>query len=206
MPDLQQTTLLLRRIGDGDGYAAERLFPLVYDELHRLAGRYMGHQPLGHTLQPTALVNEAYLKLVDVDGARLGDRVHFFRLAAQAMRSILVDHARARGRAKRGGGRLRVTLDEPHAVGDDEALRPDLIDLDAAIARLGEMDEQLSSIVELRFFGGLTNKEVGDLLDVSTRTVERGWRVARAWLLRELGAAEGGGAAGEGGGSGAGGG
>lgn len=188
MTDRHQTTLLLSRACDGDGSAAEALFPLVYDELRRLAGHYMAHQGAAHTLQPTALVNEAYLKLVDVDAARLSDRAHFFRLAASAMRSVLVDHARGKGRAKRGGDRLRVTLDQPLSAPVPDGEGHDLLDLDAALQRLTAMDEQLAVIVELRFFAGLGHAEIAEQLQVSTRTVERGWRVARAWLSDELGA------------------
>lgn len=183
-------TLLLQRLQAGDGQAGEQLFPLVYEELHRLAERYMSRQNNAHTLQPTALVHEAYVKLIHVDPARLSDGAHFFRLAASAMRSILVDHARARQRVKRGGDRLRVTLDDPLVTtGDDDRL-PDLLDLDAALERLGDMDKQLAEIVEARFFGGLTVPETASLSGVSARTVERGWRVARAWLLQELGGSD----------------
>jgi len=182
-------TTLLQRLQAGDGAASEQLFPLVYEELHRLAERYMNAQHSAHTLQPTALVHEAYVKLIDVDPTRLNDRAHFFRLAASAMRSILVDHARARRRVKRGGDRLRVTLDEPLVSSGAADGLPDLLDLDAALQRLSEMDPQLGEIVEARFFGGLTVPETAALTGVSARTVERGWRVARAWLLQELGGA-----------------
>lgn len=190
MTDRHQTTLLLSRARDGDGSAAEALFPLVYAELRRLAGHYMAHQGAAHTLQPTALVNEAYLKLVDVDAARLSDRAHFFRLAASAMRSVLVDHARGKGRAKRGGDRLRVTLDQPLAGPAPDGEGHDLLDLDEALQRLADMDAQLATIVELRFFAGLGHTEIAAQLEVSTRTVERAWRVARAWLSNDLGPAE----------------
>ncbi|MCB9896639.1 MAG: sigma-70 family RNA polymerase sigma factor [Planctomycetes bacterium] len=178
-------TLLLNRLRDGDADAAAELFPLVYDELHRLAARDMQRQPAGHTLQPTALVHEAFLKLVGRTGGA-SDRAHFFRLAAQAMRSVLVDHARGRRRAKRGGDALRVTLDEPLVAESSDARLPDLLDVDEALAELAAVDEPLVRIVELRFFAGLTAAEAADVLGVSSRTVERGWRTARAWLLARL--------------------
>ena len=199
MADVPDTTELLSRATRGDEKAAQALFPIVYEELRNLAGAYMARQGDGHTLQPTALVNEAYLKLVDVDTDRIRDRTHFFRLAARAMRSILVDHARGRQRAKRGGGRLRVTLDDALVSAGGGADVPDLIDLDASLDRLAGVDEQLARIVEYRFFGGLANAEIAEVLEVSTRTVERGWRVARAWLLNDMSApGEGAGGAGDG--------
>ncbi len=186
LPDAHTATILLRRLADGDAEAVDQLFPLVYQELHGLAGQYMGQQRSSHTLQPTALVHEAYMKLVEVDGSRVKDRVHFFRLAAKAMRSVLVDHARGRQRAKRGGDRVRVTLDAERLSLVDDSHAPDLLDLDESLGRLEQMDEQLARIVEYRFFAGLSVAETAELLDVSTRTVERGWRVARAWLLADL--------------------
>ncbi len=185
MEPQHHATMLLRRIADGDRSATEELFPLVYEELHRLARRYMVDQRADHTLQPTALVNEAYLKLVDVPRAGLKDRAHFFRLAATAMRSILVDHAKARRRQKRGGERLRVTMDEG-AFAEGTGKGHDLVDLDGAISRLGGLDEQLGRIVELRFFGGLTSAQIGEVLDCSSKTVDRGWRLAQAWLKADL--------------------
>jgi RNA polymerase sigma factor (TIGR02999 family) len=187
--DIGEATLLLRRLKDGDTDASKALFPLVQQELHRLAGKYMRAQREDHTLQPTALVNEAWLKLVDVDHTDVNDRSHFFRLAASAMRSVLVDHAKGRRREKRGGGRLRVTLDsnqDAAATAAPSEAMPDLLDLDETLTRLTAMDEQLGRIVELRFFGGLTSKQIGEVLGCSSRTVDRGWRVAQAWLTTNL--------------------
>lgn len=184
--DIGEATLLLRRLKDGDTDASRALFPLVQRELHRLAGKYMRGQRQDHTLQPTALVNEAWLKLVDVDHADVNDRAHFFRLAASAMRSVLVDHAKGRRREKRGGDRLRVTLDAQRDGAETSENAPDLLDLDETLTRLTEMDEQLGRIVELRFFGGLTSAQIGEVLNCSSRTVDRGWRVAQAWLKANL--------------------
>ncbi len=183
--DVGDATLLLRRAKAGDPEASKELFPLVREELHRLAARYMRAQRADHTLQATALVNEAWIKLVDVDGADVADRAHFFRLAATAMRSVLVDHAKARRREKRGGDRLKVTLDPSLDAAEADA-PPDILDLDEALTRLTEMDEQLGRIVELRFFGGLTSRRIGETLGCSSKTVDRGWRVAQAWLRANL--------------------
>jgi len=186
-------TILLRRLAEGDASATGELFPLVQAELRRLAASYMSGQPSGHTLQATALVNEAYLKLVQRDRGSVSDRAHFFRLAASAMRSVLVDHARSRRREKRGGGADRVTL---RATLHDGALRDvasqgggggvDMVDLDGALSRLQSLDEQLARIVELRFFGGLTSAQIGESLGVTARTVDRGWRVAQGWLRADI--------------------
>lgn len=189
MPETPDASILLRRIAAGDESATADLFPVVQEELRRLARRYMAAQPGGHTLQATALVNEAYLKLVRGDRAHAADRAHFFRLAASAMRSVLVDHARARRREKRGGGAARVTLRatlHDGGIQDAGADGVDLVDLDGALSRLAALDDQLARIVELRFFGGLANAEIGATLGVSARTVERGWRVAQGWLRADL--------------------
>lgn len=167
----------------GEREALERLLPLVYDELHALARRQLRGERPDHTLQPTALLHEAYLRLVGSDVAWEG-RVHFLAVAAQVMRHILVDHARARARAKRGGGAERVTLDEALSSVAD---RPDdLLALDEALERLGAFDERKARVVELHYFGGLTYDEVAGALDVSPATVDRELRLAKAWLYREL--------------------
>ena len=178
-------TALLRAWSEGDQAALDRLLPAVYAELHRQAERYMRAQPAGHTLQTTALVHEAYLRLVSRDGAGWNGRAHFFGVAAKAMRSILVDHARARRRAKRGGGGEQVTL----AGLEDSAGRArdlDVLDLDDTLARLAALDARKASLVELRYFGGLGIEEAAESLGISSATAKREWRLARAWLQREL--------------------
>lgn len=185
-PDSVQTTRLLRKVGAGDRDAAEQLFPLVYDELHRLAGRLMGQERSDHTLQPTALLNEAYLRLVE-PGPGYDDRSHFLRVAARAMRHVLVDHARARAAKKRQGGK-RVEIDADLVAVRDDA--DSLLAVDEIMAKLQGLDAQLSELVELRFFGGLDNKTAAQALGMSLRSVERGWRTARAFLVRELGGEE----------------
>jgi RNA polymerase sigma factor (TIGR02999 family) len=180
----QEMTQLLLAWGDGDQAALEKLTPLVYAELHRLAKGYMfGEQP-GHTLQTTALINEAYLRLIDWKNVRWQNRAHFFGVAAQVMRRILVDFARARHSIKRGGAAQQVSLDE--AVTIHGTRSAEFIALDEAINSLAEIDRRKSQVVELRFFGGLTAKETAEVLKVSHRTVEREWNLARAWLYREL--------------------
>jgi RNA polymerase sigma factor (TIGR02999 family) len=171
------------RLGRRD--ALDRLLPVVHAELHRIAAGYMRRERADHTLQPTALVNEAYLRLVDQRDVEWRDRAHFLGVAAQLMRLILVDHARARRAAKRAGGAERVALDDAVvAVGERDV---DLVALDEALGRLTELDSRLSKVVELRYFGGLTTREVAEVLGVSTATVEREWATARGWLRRELG-------------------
>ncbi|MDX1388094.1 MAG: sigma-70 family RNA polymerase sigma factor [Acidobacteriota bacterium] len=167
----------------GDADALERLMPLVYDEMHRIAESLMRGERKGHTLQTTALVHEAYVRLVDRD-ISLNDRVHFLSLAASTMRRILVDHARARRRDKRGGAAVRVTLDEALTVSDEPPER--LLDIDAALRRLEEKDPRKAKALEMHLFGGLTHAEIGALFDVSVSTVERDMRLARAWLRSEL--------------------
>jgi len=183
-PDPAQTTQLLRALGGGDRDAAAQLFPLVYDELHRLAGRLMGQERSNHTLQPTALLNEAYLRLVE-PGAGYDDRGHFLRVAARAMRHVLVDHARARSAQKRHAGK-RVELDADLVAVRDDA--ESLLAVDEILQKLHALDPQLAELVELRFFGGLDNQTAAVALGTSLRSVERGWRTARAFLVRELGA------------------
>ena len=177
-------TLLLERLGQGDHGAAEELLPILYGELRSLAGRLMGAGKSSHTLQPTALVHEAYLRLVDRRDADWNGRGHFFRVAAKAMRGILIDHARSRGRDKRGGGRERVPLDA--ALDLIEQRAPDLLALDEALSELERHDRQLAEVVELRFFVGLTVEETARAIGVSTPTVGRQWRVARTLLRRQL--------------------
>jgi len=184
MSTLSETTRLLHALDTHDPTAAPRLFAIVYDELHAVARRLFRRQPADQTLQPTALVNEAFLRLVDQTSADWQSRAHFLAVAARAMRQILTDHARARARAKRGGEMCRVTLDQAVTPITDSA--PELLDLDDALQRLQALDERQSKIVELRFFGGLTVEEVAHVLGVSKSTVESEWRMARAWLHREL--------------------
>jgi RNA polymerase sigma-70 factor (ECF subfamily) len=177
-------TRLLADVRLGRRDALDRLLPIVHDELRRIASAYMRRERADHTLQPTALVNEAYLRLVDQREIVWQDRAHFVGVAARLMRQILVDHARARAAAKRAGGVDRVPLDETVLV---EAERPvDLLALDEALERLAAMDPALARVVELRYFGGLTTREAAEATGVSTATVEREWATARGWLRREL--------------------
>ena len=180
----EEVTGLLRAWSDGDQAALEKLIPLVYAELHRLAKRYMGHEHAGHSLQTSALVNEAYLRLVDAHGIRWQNRTHFFAVSAQIMRRILVDFARARQQLKRGGGLLQVTLDAGLVVSPESGA--DLLALDEALKKLAILDMRQSKVVELRYFGGLNEEEVAAALNVSPRTVRHDWSLARAWLYREL--------------------
>jgi RNA polymerase sigma factor (TIGR02999 family) len=169
--------------GNGDQAALDELIPLVYAELRRLAGRYMRRESEGHTLQTSALINEAYLRLVDQKNVRWQNRAHFFGVAAQVMRRILVDHARSRSRAKRGGGMERVSLVE-HVAASNQL--EEVIALDVALTKLAEMDPRKSQIVEMKSFGGLTTEEVAEVLRVTSRTVDREWRKAKAWLNRAI--------------------
>ncbi len=170
---------------------AERLFPVVYDELRRLAKGYMRRETPGHTLQPTALVHEAYLKLVDQTRANWKGKTHFFAVGARVMRRLLVDHARERGALKRGAGWRSVTLSEAADSLGPETLGPEqLLDLNDALEQLAEIDDREAKVVTLRFFGGLTVEQVAEALGVSTRTVEYDWRHAQAWLLVRLSEAE----------------
>lgn len=177
-------TTLLARVRDGDSDAASALFDLLYGDLRARAHAIL-RADAGATLQPTALVHEAWLKLVPGKQPSIQDRSHFLRLAASAMRSVLVDHARARATGKRGGGAQRVAIDDLCAVYQDRAI--DLVALDDALSRLGRFDEQLARVVELRFFAGLEVAAVAETLAVSASTVERAWRTARTWLRAELG-------------------
>jgi RNA polymerase sigma factor (TIGR02999 family) len=169
----------------GDQSALQRLVPVVHAELRRLARREMRRERPGHTLQTTALVNEAYLRLVDMSGVTWNDRAHFFAMSARLMRRILVDHARSRRYQKRGGGATPQPFDEGLAVVDEPGT--DLVALDEALQSLAQLDARKSQVVELRFFGGLSVEETAHALNVSPSTVMRDWRLARAWLLRELG-------------------
>ncbi|MHC5113002.1 MAG: ECF-type sigma factor [Planctomycetota bacterium] len=177
-------TLMLSRVTAGDHAAVDELMPLVYDELRSLAERYLWSERVGHTLQATAIVNEAYLRLVGTSERSWQNRAHFFATAATAIRLILVDHARRRGRLKRGGDRDRIALHEAEiaAVEADDRM----LVLDEALSRLAEIDAQKARVVELRFFTGLTVDEVASVLEVSSSTVARDWRLARAWLRCEL--------------------
>ncbi len=183
-PSPHEITGLLAAWSGGDESALERLAPIVYDELHRLAHHYMSHERPGHTLQTTALVNEAYLRLVNWREVQWQNRAHFFAVSAQMMRRILVDFARDRQYVKRGGGALRVSLDE--AASFTEGLDTDLVALDEALNALAEVDPRKGQVVEMRFFGGLSVAEVAEVLKVSEETVIRDWRLAKLWLLRDL--------------------
>lgn len=177
-------TQLLARWRDGDRDAFDQLVPLVYQELRLIAARYLNGERAGHTLQSTALVNEAYSRMVQQELPEWQNRAHFFAVAAQVMRQILVDHARSRRALKRGGDAVRVSLD--HADGEAVPLDGNLIALDEALSALAQLDPQQGRVVELKFFGGLSNEEASSVLQISVSTVKRDWTVARAWLHREL--------------------
>ena len=181
-------TELLQAWGDGDEAALARLVPLIQHELHRIARRCMAGENAGHSLQATALVNEAYLRLVDARNLNWHDRAHFLSVAARVMRRILVDHARTRHARKRGGGDARVTFDEGLVVSNEPAL--DFAALDDALEALSQFDERKGRVVEMRFFGGLSVEETAAVLSVSPDTVMRDWRLAKAWLQREMRSAE----------------
>ena len=180
----QEITRLLVAWGEGDQSALEELAPLVHSELHRLAHEYMSRERPGHTLQTSALVNEAYVRLIEWKNARWQNRAHFFAVSAQMMRRILVDFARDRRYLKRGGGALRVSLAEAASLTEQRGA--DLIALDEALTALAEVDLRKGQVVEMRFFGGLSVKEVAEVLKISEETVMRDWRLAKVWLLREL--------------------
>jgi RNA polymerase sigma factor (TIGR02999 family) len=179
-----QATQLLFDWSGGDAAALETLTPLIHDELHRLARRFLRRERGGHTLQATALVNEAYLRLVDQRSVRWQNRAHFFAIAARLMRRILIDYARRRHYAKRGGGAPQVSLDEAAVLSDERAA--DLVALDEALLDLASIDPQQSRVVELRFFGGLTVEETAEVLKLSHDKVKREWSTAKAWLYREM--------------------
>ena len=179
-----EITELLQAWSKGEDDALEKLAPLVYAELHRLAHRYMTGERTGHTLQTTALVNEAYLRLVDASRVRWQNRVHFFAVSASFMRRILVDFARSRKYAKRGAGAQRLSLDDAPPVAMERGA--DLVALDEALTALSAVDGRKGRLVELRYFGGLTEAEAAEVLHVSEETVKRDWRLAKVWLRREL--------------------
>jgi RNA polymerase sigma factor (TIGR02999 family) len=177
-------TELLRNWSDGDKQAQEKLFQVVYNELHRQAARYLRNENPGLSLQTTDLIHEAYLRLINQQHVEWQNRLHFFAISAKVMRRILVDHARSREAAKRGGSAIRLPLEEAMVVLPGQDL--DFVALDEALNRLTQVDAQQSQVVELRFFSGLSVEETAKVLDVSERTVKRDWNVAKAWLRREL--------------------
>lgn len=176
---------LLRAWSAGDQHALQALTPIVYEELHRLARRYLRRERPGHSLQATALVNEAYMRLADYTRMQWQDRAHFFAVSAQVMRRILVDHAR-RHNVKRGRGVRHVALEDVAVVAPDDDATTDLVALDQALIGLTDIDPRKAQIVEMRFFGGLTVEEIGEVLKVSPGTIKRDWRAAKAWLYNEL--------------------
>jgi RNA polymerase sigma-70 factor, ECF subfamily len=179
-----EVTQLLKAWTAGDENALERLTPLVYEQLHRLAQHYMAGQRPGHTLQTTALVNEVYLRLVDCGQVNWQDRAHFFAVSAQLMRRILIDFARSRGYQKRGVGLPHISLEDAPSVCSEPD--PDMVALDDALKELAKLDDRKSRVVELRFFGGLSVEETAAVLRVSPETVGRDWKMAKLWLLEEL--------------------
>jgi RNA polymerase sigma-70 factor (ECF subfamily) len=179
-----EVTQLLIAWNDGDQSALERLIPLVHAELRRIARRYMRNERPGHTLQTSALINEAYVRLIDAQQVRWQNRAHFFGVAAQLMRQVLVDFARSRSYKKRGGGALQVSLSEAMVITKER--REDLVALDEALSALSEIDERKGRVVEMRFFGGLNENEIAEALKVSPETVRRDWRLAKPWLRRRL--------------------
>jgi len=179
-----EVTQLLLAWSDGDRTALDKLTPLVYEELRRMAHRYMSRERPGHTLQTTALVNEAYLRLVNREAVQWQNRAHFFGIAAQVMRHILVDHARSHAYQKRGGGNQTISLDEAMVVSQERAA--EVVALDDVLKELANIDPQQSRIVELRFFGGLTIEETAVVVGLSPATIKREWSTAKAWLYHEL--------------------
>ena len=183
-PSQVEVTQLLKAWGEGDDGALERLAPLVEHELHRLAHKYMSREKPGHTLQTTALVNEVYLRLVDIHEVRWQDRTHFFAISARMMRRILTDFARSRNYQKRGGAALQVSFDEALAVSQEQCA--EIVAIGDALVELAALDPRKSQVVELRFFGGLSVEETAEVLKVSPETVKRDWRFAKSWLHRAL--------------------
>ncbi len=179
-----EITQLLAEWSNGNQTALDKLYPLVYDELHKMARRYMNRERQGHTLQTTALIHEAYVRLVDQKQVHWQNRAHFFAISARIMRRILIDHARRHDYAKRGGGAQKISLDETAIMAVEPA--SGLVLLDEALNRLGEIDPRRSQVVELRYFGGLNNEEIAGVLKISENTVTRDWNMARAWLYQEL--------------------
>lgn len=184
MGDQTVSSELLTASRIGDGSQAERLFVTVYDELRQIAAAFLRREAAGHTLQPTALVHEAYLKLVDQTRASWTDQNHFLAVASEAIRRILVDHARRRDAAKRGGDWERITLSEPDDLGSRQPV--DLLDLDDALTELARLHPRQAEVVKLKFFGGLTGDQIADVLRIDRATVVRDWTIARAWLLAQL--------------------
>jgi RNA polymerase sigma factor (TIGR02999 family) len=184
MSSTHEVTELLTAWSGGDKAALDKLMPLIDQELRRLAHRYMSRERPGHTMQTTALVNEAYLRLVNRESVQWQNRAHFFAIAAQVMRHILVDHARSHAYAKRGGGTRTISLDEAMVVSQERAA--EVVALDEALQELADIDPQQSRIVELRFFGGLTVEETAAVLQLSAATIKREWSTAKAWLYHEL--------------------
>jgi RNA polymerase sigma factor (TIGR02999 family) len=184
MPSAQNVTEMLRDWRNGDQEALEQLIPVVYDELHRQAARYLRREHPGHTLQTTALIHEAYLRLIKQQNIEWQNRAHFYAIAARLMRQILVDHARRRQATKRGGSDIKVPLEEAMVISPGENV--DLVALDEALTRLAAIDPQQSRIVELRYFSGLSVEETAEVLGVSSRTVNRDWNVAKAWLRQQI--------------------
>lgn len=180
----QNVTRLLRNWSQGDENAASELFPIVYEELRRLARRYMRDERSEHTLQPTALIHEAYLRLVDQRRAQWQNRAHFFAVAAQMMRRILVDYARGRAYQKRGGACSNLPLEENVVIAPERS--QEIVALDSALERLAAIDARKARVVELRYFGGLETQEIADVLGISAVTVTRDWKMAKAWLHQEL--------------------
>ncbi|HJU91915.1 MAG TPA: sigma-70 family RNA polymerase sigma factor [Pyrinomonadaceae bacterium] len=183
-PPQHEITQLLAEWSEGNQSALDELYPLVYGELHRLARRYMSRERKGHTLQTTALINEAYVRLVDQKNVHWANRSHFFAISAQIMRRILIDHARRHTYAKRGGGAQQVSLEEVAMVVRNPGA--ELVKLDEALKILAKMDPRRCHVVELRYFGGLSNEEIAGVLKVSENTVTRDWNLARAWLHQQL--------------------
>ena len=181
---MENITELLVGYGRGDKEALDKLMPIVYDELRRQAARYLRREQPGHTMQTTALIHEAYVRLVDQRNVQWQNRAHFFGIAAQMMRRILVDHARTKKRAKRGGSDVKVSLADATIPVKEQDL--DVVALDEALTRLAEIDEQQSRVVELRFFSGLTVEETAEVMGISPATVKRDWSMAKAWLHRKL--------------------
>ena len=183
-PERPEVTILLKAWSAGDGAALDRLAPVIYDELRRIARRYMRNERAGNTLQTTALVNEVYLRLVDVKNVDWQHRAQFFAISAKMMRRILVDAARARGCGKRGGGAERVNVDEVAVMSPEP--EASLVAVDEALDELAKIAPRKAKMVELRYFGGLSQEEIAEVMQTSTRTVERDWQFAKAWLMREL--------------------
>lgn len=180
----EEISVILKDWSGGNRASGDVLLPLVYDELRKIAGRYLKKERSGHTLQPTALVHEAYMKLIDISEINWQDRAHFFAVSANVMRHILVDHARAKLADKRGGESERIALEDVVSLSNEPNL--DFLAIDEALKELAEFDEQQSKIVELRFFGGLTIEETAHVVGISAATVKREWAMAKAWLHRKL--------------------